>query len=71
MEKMQREVTKDDIDDLIKKVEKMEAHVMKRNNNNGRNNNRRNYPPRNNGRDRFDYNQLTCYTCGERGHAHQ
>jgi hypothetical protein len=70
MEKMQKEVTKDDMDDLIKKVEKMEAHLMKRNNNNGRDNNQRSYPPRNsNRRDQFDYNQLTCYICGERGHA--
>jgi hypothetical protein len=69
MEKMQKEVTKDDIDDLIRKVEKMEAYLMIRNNNNGRNNNQRSYPPRNNRRDRFDYNQLTCYTCGERGHS--
>jgi hypothetical protein len=68
-EKIQKEVTKDDMDDLLRKFEKMEAHLMKRNNNNGRNNNQRSYPPRNNKRDQFDYNQLTCYTCGKRGHA--
>jgi hypothetical protein len=62
-------VTKDDMNDLVKKIEKMEAHLMKRNNNNGRNNNQRSYPSRNNRRDQFDYNQLTCYTCGERGHV--
>jgi hypothetical protein len=56
MEKIQKEVTKDDMDDLVKKIEKMEAHLMKRNNNNGRNNNQRSYPLRNNRRDRFDYN---------------
>jgi hypothetical protein len=39
MEKIQKEVTKNDIDDLMKKFEKMEAHLMKRNNNNGRDNN--------------------------------
>jgi hypothetical protein len=68
MEKIQKEVTKDNMDDLMKRFDKMEAHLMKRNNN-GRNNNQRSYPPRNDRRDRFDYNQLTCYTCGERGHA--
>jgi hypothetical protein len=55
--------------DLMKKFKKMEAHLMKRNNNNGRSNNQRSYPPRNNRRNQFGWNQLTYYTCGERGYA--
>jgi hypothetical protein len=70
MEKIQKEVTKNDMDDLSRRLEKMEAHTMKRNDNSRRNNNQRSYLPRNNvRRDRFDWNQLTCYTCGEKGHA--
>jgi hypothetical protein len=79
-EKINKEVTKDDMDDLMKKFEKMEAHLMKRNNNDERNGNQRSYPLRNNNqgnyrprnnirRDRFDWNQLTCYTCREKGHV--
>jgi hypothetical protein len=70
MDKLNKEVTKDDIDDLMKKFEKMEAHLIKRNDNSRRNNNQRSYLLKNNNRrDQFDYNQLTCYTCGEKRHT--
>jgi hypothetical protein len=68
IDKFNKEVTKDDIDDLMKKFEKMEAYLMKRNDNSRRNNNQRSYLLRNNNRkDQFDYNQLICYICKERG----
>ena len=57
-----KEVKNDEMDEIIKKLERMEAHMM------GRNGNARR-PIRNNNRNNIDWSKMTCYTCGKQGHT--
>ncbi|CAB4418800.1 unnamed protein product [Rhizophagus irregularis] len=57
-----KEVKNDEMDEIIKKLERMEAHMIGRNGNTRR-------PIRNNNRNNIDWSKMSCYTCGKQGHT--
>ncbi|CAB5188323.1 unnamed protein product [Rhizophagus irregularis] len=64
MQELQKPVKDDEMDDLINRMNRMEAHMIKRNNNER--------PPirnNNNQRNNVNWNEMTCYTCGKQGHT--
>lgn len=69
--KIKKQEIKDEINKLTRQLERAEAHILKLSNrrqtrnNNGNNNQGRT----NNGRNNVNWNDITCCTCGKRGHT--
>ncbi|CAB4435012.1 unnamed protein product [Rhizophagus irregularis] len=59
-----KEVKNDEIDDLVNRLKRMEAHMMKRNENN-----RRPIRSNDNRRNNTNWNEIICYNCGKQGHT--
>ncbi|EXX57455.1 hypothetical protein RirG_207010 [Rhizophagus irregularis DAOM 197198w] len=57
-----KEVKNDEMDEMIKKLERMEAHMMGRNGSTRR-------PMRRDNRNNVDWSKMSCYTCGKQGHT--
>ncbi|CAB4492729.1 unnamed protein product [Rhizophagus irregularis] len=57
-----KEVKNDEMDEIIKKLERMEAHMMGRNGSTKR-------PMRRDNRNNVNWSKMSCYTCGKQGHT--
>ncbi|CAB4402456.1 unnamed protein product [Rhizophagus irregularis] len=57
-----KEVKNEEMEELISRMKRMEAHMMRRNGNTRR-------LIRNNNRNNVDWSKMSCYTCGKQGHT--